>query len=177
MNSFRFFNLFLHLQFCTSGNFKQTNFKIPLCAINIVSVFIQLLTLCKLANSSFFPPPSKVHQGNTSLCTYRYLHGSASQLGSVSQLLAEGKVISFITFLFDIIICIQNKQQYRGQCPNVSTTPIMFAVLGLQIRSGNDFQWTLFIKMGKFSWTSSKGDFSWTLFGEFQWTLLWKLYQ
>ena len=69
---------------CVNSDFKQTNFDIPLCAINIVSVFIQLLTLCKLANSSFFPPPSKVHQGNTSLCTYRYLHGSASQLGSVS---------------------------------------------------------------------------------------------
>ena len=27
----------------------------------------------------------------------------------------------------------------------------------------NDISWTLFFKMGDFSWTLSKGDFSWTL--------------
>ena len=27
----------------------------------------------------------------------------------------------------------------------------------------NDISWTLFFKMGDFSWTFSKGDFSWTL--------------
>ena len=85
MNIFRFSNYLTPSGLASVAiSNKQTNFDIPLCAINIVSVFIQLLTLCKLANSSFFPPPSKVHQGNTSLCTYRYLHGSASQLGSVS---------------------------------------------------------------------------------------------
>ena len=101
MNIFRFSNYLTPSGLASVAiSNKQTNFDIPLCAINIVSVFIQLLTLCKLANSSFFPPPSKVHQGNTSLCTYRYLHGSASQLGSVSQLL--GKFISFF--------CMKKKQ-------------------------------------------------------------------
>ena len=27
----------------------------------------------------------------------------------------------------------------------------------------NDISWTVFFKMGDFSWTFSKGDFSWTL--------------
>ena len=27
----------------------------------------------------------------------------------------------------------------------------------------NDISWTLFFKMGDFSWTFPKGDFSWTL--------------
>ena len=48
----------------------------------------------------------------------------------------------------------------------------------------NDISWTLFFKMGDFSWTFSKGDFSMTLFfkmgdflwtfskGDFSWTLL-----
>ena len=27
----------------------------------------------------------------------------------------------------------------------------------------NDISWTLFFKMGDFSWTFSKGNFSWTL--------------
>ena len=27
----------------------------------------------------------------------------------------------------------------------------------------NDISWTLFFKMGDFSWTFSKGDFSWTI--------------
>ena len=36
----------------------------------------------------------------------------------------------------------------------------------------NDISWTLFIKMGDFLWTLSKGDISWTLFGDFSWTLL-----
>ena len=27
----------------------------------------------------------------------------------------------------------------------------------------NEISWTLFFKMGDFSWTFSKGDFSWTL--------------
>ena len=37
----------------------------------------------------------------------------------------------------------------------------------------NDISWTLFFKMGEFSWTLSKGDISWTLFfkmGDFSWT-------
>jgi hypothetical protein len=34
----------------------------------------------------------------------------------------------------------------------------------------NDVSWTLFIKMGNFSWTLSKGDILWTLFGDFSWT-------
>ena len=107
MNIFRFSNYLTPSGLASVAiSNKQTNFDIPLCAINIVSVFIQLLTLCKLANSSFFPPPSKVHQGNTSLCTYRYLHGSASQLGSVSQL--RGK--SYISLHFSLIL-------YRGSPP------------------------------------------------------------
>ena len=35
----------------------------------------------------------------------------------------------------------------------------------------NDISWTLFFKMGDFSWTFSKGDFSWTL-GDISWTIL-----
>ena len=34
----------------------------------------------------------------------------------------------------------------------------------------NDISWTLFFKMGDFSRTLSKDDFSWTLFGDFLWT-------
>ena len=36
----------------------------------------------------------------------------------------------------------------------------------------NDISWTLFFKMVNFSWTYSKGDFTWTLFGDFSWMLL-----
>ena len=33
-----------------------------------------------------------------------------------------------------------------------------------------DISWTLFFEMGNFLWTLSKGNFSWTLFGDFSWT-------
>ena len=35
----------------------------------------------------------------------------------------------------------------------------------------SDILWTLFFKMGNISWTLSKGDFSWTLFGDISRTL------
>ena len=43
----------------------------------------------------------------------------------------------------------------------------------------NDISWTLFFKVGDFSWTLSKGDISWTLFfkmGDISWTILVKLF-
>ena len=43
----------------------------------------------------------------------------------------------------------------------------------------SDISWTLFFKMGDFSWTLSKGDISWTLFfkmGDISWTILVKLF-
>ena len=43
----------------------------------------------------------------------------------------------------------------------------------------SDISWTLFFKVGDFSWTLSKGDISWTLFfkmGDISWTILVKLF-
>ena len=40
---------------------------------------------------------------------------------------------------------------------------VCYLIAGWRHFVDNDISWTLFFKMGDFSWTFSKGDFSWTL--------------
>ena len=55
-------------------------------------------------------------------------------------------------------------------CVSVDYTPFCWS--GWRHFVDSDISWTLFFKMGDISWTLSKGDFSWTLFGDISWTLL-----
>ena len=69
-------------------------------------------------------------------------------------------------FLFKSIwIRPQGPQGCQKMCQDSLNMPfeVWCANMGWRHFVDNDISWTLFFKMGDFSWTFPKGDFSWTL--------------